>query len=435
MKKYKFLVVFTLVLIILISNLNVFAAYSPATPIQTDAVLLINTDTDFVVYEKNADKKLYPASLTKIMTAILAIEHYKGKDLNEIFVTAKQSAFDDLYGTGASNADIRRDETLSMKDALYALILQSACESANVISQNVSPDTKTFVAKMNARAKELGAKNTHFVNPHGLHNPDQVTTARDVAILTKYALTLPLFAEISNTFRYEMKPTNKHASPRLVVHTNLMLDKVRGGKYYYPYVKGIKTGTTEESGKNLVTTATKDGYNYLLVQIGSPIVFPNGVKIADNISFIEAKSIYDWAFKEFKVKNIATKENILSEVKVRLAWDTDHVKLVPKADVVALVPTSIDISTIKKEITAPKTIDAPVVKGAVLGQIKFTYNNEVIATSPLVASESINRNIFLLLGSIISAILPWILSIISIVIVLIVVYIFIAIRTNKKKKK
>lgn len=435
MKKFKYIISLAVVLSLLLSNSFAFAFYAPPTNPSSDAALLIDIDSGTVIYQKNADKKMFPASLTKIMTAIIALEYYKGKNLDDIILNVKSSALDDLFGTGATSADLKIGEDLTLKDALYSLLLQSACDSANVIAQSISGDIYSFVNKMNEKAKKIGAKNTHFVNAHGLHDDNQYTTAKDMAIITKYALTLPLFAEISSTPKYEMRVTNKHPAPRFAYHTNLMLDKLRGGKYYYPYIKGIKTGTTDNAGKNLVSMASKDGYNYLLVLMGAPYLTSTGEKLPDNLSFIDAKNIYSWAFSSLATKTIITKDQIITEVKVNYSWSTDHIILVPKNDVSTIVPSKLDIKTLKQElIGVPKSVDAPLNKNQVLGKVQYKLGNDIVATVDLVPNKAVEKSILLYTLHLAGEFLPFILVGLALLIGLIVVYVIAMIRINKKKR-
>ena len=162
--------------------------------LSSEAVLLMEASTGKVVYEKNGYEKKYPASTTKIMTAILAIEHC---NLNET-ATASEFAINSVP-SGYSTANIQIGETLSVKDLLYALMLQSANESAVILAEHVSGSQEAFANLMNEKAKELGCKNTHFINPNGIHNENHYTTAYDLALITQYAMKNQTFREIVKT--------------------------------------------------------------------------------------------------------------------------------------------------------------------------------------------------------------------------------------------
>ena len=203
-------------LIFLIPSLSVkAAAYEPDFEPVSQGVILVNLDTEAVVYEKNADLRLEPASTTKIMTYIIAAEHIS--DLEGTMITAKKEVLDRLDGTGSSTMGLQDDETLSAMDLLHGLMIRSGNDASLVLADYVcNGDINQFVEMMNQKAQELGCQDTHFTNPHGLHDENHYTTARDLYLITKYAMTLPNFMEISSKVSYVLPATNKQetaASP------------------------------------------------------------------------------------------------------------------------------------------------------------------------------------------------------------------------------
>lgn len=376
------------------TNNTVEAAYKLPFEPNSKAIYMVNTDTDTVVYEKNAHETIIPASLTKIMTAIIAIE--KVPDLEGTVVTAPAYLYDEFYGLNVSTADIRQGEQVRMIDLLYAMMLQSACEASSIIADYIGEGSiAQFVDMMNQKAKEIGAKNTVFKNPHGLYADGQVTTAYDLYLITKYALQLPIFEKIATTATYQMPATNKHSQPRYVIHTNLMLSKSRGGSYYYPYAKGIKTGSLPEVGKNLISMASKDGYNYLLITLGAPDKDENGKPLGKNGAFEDAINLYKWAFSSFKQQTIINEGEVIDEVKVALSSQQDYVSLLAKNEVTALLPKDVDVTAIQKITTLAQNVRAPIKKGDVLGKVDLKLNDEVIETVDLVAYQDLDRDIWL----------------------------------------
>ncbi|MFA5659370.1 MAG: serine hydrolase, partial [Oscillospiraceae bacterium] len=299
-------------------------SFVPPETVYSEAVYMVNLDiTDengygTVVFKQNENKLMSPASLTKIMTALLVLEHFEGNEqaLKSTYISAPSTAFDELYLQDASTADFRIGEEASYSDLLYGLMLQSACEAANIIAYNLGKDNSMadFVRQMNEKAEELGATNTHFTNPHGLYSESQRTSARDLAIITQYAINkYPILLEIASTQNYDLEATNKHSSTRTVVNTNYMMSPTNGGDlYYYPYVKGIKTGTLDEAGRCLITTAEKNGFTYLLVTLNAPLKDENGNKIFYN--FIDHKTLYEWAFSTLSYEKILTNGEEVAEV-------------------------------------------------------------------------------------------------------------------------
>ena len=169
MRKLTFIITLIFAIVTLTANVSA-VSFNPDFEVYSEAALLINLDTGEVIYEKNADKQLVPASLTKIMTAVLLIEKYEDNiaELSTTYVSGGAACFDELYMTGCSNADIRLGEKVSYKDLLYALMLRSACEAANIIAYNVAGSLEAFAEMMNIKAEELGCEDTHFTNSHGL---------------------------------------------------------------------------------------------------------------------------------------------------------------------------------------------------------------------------------------------------------------------------
>lgn len=389
-----------LVITIILTHINfiyptvVDASYKISFEINSQAAYMINLDTDTVLYEKNSTTQLYPASMTKVMTALVALENVS--DLENTIVTAPSYIFDEFVGYNVSTADIRHGEEVRMIDLLYALILPSACEAGSIIADYVGGGSiQTFVDMMNDKAIELGAYDTNFANAHGLFHPDQVSTCQDISLIAKAALEYPIFEKIASTSSYLMPVTNKHSEERYITHTNYMMSASRGGSYYYPDVSGIKTGSIDEIGKNLVSTASRNGYNYMLVTIGAPTKDENGVSYSSstNKAFEDAIALYDWAFASFETQVILKKGDILEEVAVTFGADQDFVTLIAARDVTALLPVNAEPSTILMEpIILADDVVAPIQQGAVLGKLELKIQNVPFAIVDLLAAETVYRN-------------------------------------------
>ncbi len=408
----------------------------PKFEIFSEAAYLVNNETGRVIYEKNADKMLSPASLVTIMTAIIAIENCS--DLEGTVVTAPTSIFDELYTLGAANVDIRHGEEVRMIDLLYAMILRSACEAASIIANYIgNGDNAAFVEMMNRKAQEIGAVHTRFANPHGLPDDNQYTTAKDMYLITKYAMEMdPIFMTIASTDSYTLPATNKHAAERTINHTNSMMSESRGGAQYSPYVRGIKTGASN-TGRNLVSTATKDAYSYTLVTLNAPRYYENGDEITDNQSFVDAKQLYIWAFDNYAIRTVMKTSTPQGEVKVELAKDKDAIPVYPAEDVTYLMHGDIDTSSIQRVPTLPESIDAPVAEGQILGTMEVKLDDVTIATVDLVAGETLERSSWLefLRGvkGFFSSV--WFKLAIVVVLLLIAAYIVFAILYNNRKRR
>ena len=233
--------------------------FKPDFTLNSKAAELVNLDTDTTVFSQNADQRMYPASTTKIMTFIIVMEHVKNVDKETATYSEKEKKMID--GTGSSNAGMKLGEKFSIHQLLYAMMVPSGNDAALMLADHIGGgDINKFVDMMNQKAKALGCTGTHFVNPNGLHDPNHYTTAHDLSLIAKYALTLNYFIEITNTTVYNLTPLNMPSTTRQLTTTNYMIDRgAQGGYYYNPYVKGIKTGHTDESGRCLVSTAVFGG--------------------------------------------------------------------------------------------------------------------------------------------------------------------------------
>lgn len=427
-----------LICIALTVSIQTAGAISYPNDVKTTSksIFLVNMDSDQVVFEKNADEKKYPASTTKIMTYIVAYEHID--DIDNTKIEIKQSVLDELEGTGSSLANVAEHvgEKMSAIDLLYSMMVPSGNDAAMVLADYVgNGNIDAFVDMMNEKAEELGCENTHFQNPDGLHNEDHYTTARDLYKISSYALTLPKFAEISNTDSYYCEGDTVP-----LITTNYLIDSYRGGEYYYMYAKGIKTGTTDQAGRCLVTTASADGYSYLLVLLDSP--YKEG-EYEEYGTFTDAADLFRWALTSLELQTIATSETPVCEQKVNLAWGKDKVLLVPQNNLSAIVPKEIDDENLIIETDVPENIDAPLDKDTVVGTetIYFkdskTGEKQVIATVNLVSSEKVDRSGILFVLNVIGTLFQsyWFLMVIAIIVLILLIYFIIAKIHNARSKK
>ncbi|MBQ2824584.1 MAG: D-alanyl-D-alanine carboxypeptidase [Oscillospiraceae bacterium] len=366
--------------------------FTPNFTVNSEVAVLINLDKDIVVYEKNPTKKVYPASLTKIMTAMVVLDNVK--DLDNTTFEAPLVVFDELYGMGASAVGYSRGEVATVTDLMYSMLIYSACESAGILAYNVGGESiPNFINMMNEKAAAIGCTGTNFVNPHGLHDPEQYTNARDMALIAKYAVeNYPKLVEIACTQKYVMKATNYQAEGwATIYHTNKMLST--GSDFYYQYARGLKTGTLDESGRNLCSMARKDGNNYLLVTMGAPMTDAEGNKA--NGQYEDHKNIYEWAFNNFSYEKIVSNTQEITEIPVLLGQDSDHVLLVPSEEFSTLWPSTLDTSNLKVEINTSDYTDengsvmAPVEKGQKLGTYTLSLSGEVLCTMDLIAKDSV----------------------------------------------
>lgn len=427
--------IFALCMIVTSSALSASAvSYSNDVKTVSDSILLVNMDSDQVVYEKDPDSRRYPASTTKIMTYIIAVENID--DIENTRVPIKQSVLDVLKGTGSSLAYLEDHvgETMSVIDLLYSMMVPSGNDAAMVLADYIgNGSVESFVSLMNKKAKELGCKNTHFMNPDGLHNKDHYTTARDLYIITKYALTLPKFSEITNTTTYFCEGDDYP-----LITTNYLIDPNRGGDYYYLYAKGIKTGTTDEAGRCLVTTASADGYSYMAILLHAP--YKEG-EDEDYGTMTDAADLFRWALTKLEIDTVATTQTPVCEEKVNLAWGKDSVLLVPETNLSVIIPKDYKDEDIIIETDVPDSVDAPLSTDKVVGKAVIYYKNgdsqkQKLAQVNLVSSEKVDRSGFLYMLNVISTVLRsyWFIAVIVIILLILLIY-FILSKINSKRRR
>ena len=391
--------------------------------------MLINLDDDSypVVAQKNIDERLYPASLTKIVTAMVTLENVK-----DVSVKTKmsQAAYDASVGTGAQVAGITVGEELSVDTLLYLTMVHSACDACEVLAEFVGGTKENFVKMMNDWVKKVGCNDTNFTNPSGLHDDNHYTTARDMSKITLAALKNANFVKYSTTTEYEYKGYT-------LPHTNLMLHPGYV-TYYYEYAQGIKTGSTEKAEYNVIVKASKDGYNYLAIVMKSPQQKIKNQSYLTKCSFVDAKSLFEWAFDSLKYTTIVAKDEVIGEVSVENGKDADTVALVAANDTNVIVPVGLDKSAVIIEIQEkPSSLQAPVTKGQKVCSANIIYGDEVIASVPLVAAKTVELSTFLKVINAIKAFFG--LTVVKVILVIaflaIVLYVYIFFKSLNKKKK
>ena len=436
MKFNKKIILFLLCILLILNPFAFSFALTPYNidlPISSEAVYFVNRDTKTVVYDKNRDLKMPAASLVKMMTVILVLESRPEENVESLLnerLVAKQYIFDRLYKKNASVANIKLEEVISVKDALYATMLSSASDAAMMLADFASGgEIDTFVEKMNQKAQEIGMENTHIVDPDGLDEKNE-SCAHDIYLLTEYCLKNPVFEEIATSGSYMMAPTNKHPEQRKIQHTNRMMNKHLGGQYFDERIRGIKTASFDGK-KSLVSLAKDDEYEYILVTLGAP---PGET----NNAYKDASNLYKWAFKHLKFVTVGAPgtKTIPNNIKVKMGKDTDSVILTPKEQIVDLLPKYINPSTIFWDTSKlPTEINAPIAKGQVIGQVDLKLSDQIIKTVDVVAATDIELNILGLFTNIVrDVILSWWFISLVIISTFIIVYRKITKRISEKNK-
>lgn len=389
----------------------------------SDEVYLENLNAGAVVYEKNSNKRSYPASTTKIMTFIITAENVS--DLENTSVTIKQDIISglDLEST-VMGLSSHIGEKVSVKDLLYGLMLPSGNDAALVLADYVGGGISGFVEKMNAKAAELGCKNTHFANPHGLYDTNHYSTAHDMALIAKHAMKIKGFMDICNTVYYTPDGF------KTLHNTNYMLDsEAEGGQYYYQYTKGIKTGYLDEAGKCLVTSSDKNGDKYLCVCLGAAFSYAENV----NYAMKDSAKLYDWAYKNLGVQTIYGTADSLASVDVKYVRNGKTLEAVPEKEISAFLPNNYDKKKLKVEINCLEQVDAPVTQGDVLGTVSVKYEDLDLGLTNLVAAEDVERDISPLEVFVTEHM--QLIIIVSAVLVLIIVLLIVLISVRRKARR
>lgn len=429
MLKKLFSIIFTVILVFSVISTSLTASAYEVTglDITAKAGMLVSMDTDEILYSNNIDKKMYPASLTKIMTVTLMLESDKYNPESKIAMTKEVQNL--ISGTGSAVSNFQIGEEITQLDLVYTVLMSSFGDCAYLAAIYYGGSVEGFVAMMNEKAVELGLTGTHYSNPVGLHEEDNYTTARDVYTLMSYALKNETFKEVCGTSRYTIEATNM-SGKRTLSTTNFLLDNTTN--YYYQYAKGGKTGYTDEAGRCLASFASYNGYNYMCVLMNCP---PNADK---RYEFTESAELYRWAFNNFSFKEVANSTDPVCEMPVELSLDTDFVSLYFEKPFVTVLPNEADDSTIVvKTKLKSESVEAPVKKGDVMGTADIIYAEQVIGTVNLVAGDSIKESKLLVALKYVKSFFGSIYMkvVYALIVIAIVIFILMIIRLNMARIK
>jgi len=367
------------------------AVLPPDPNILAQGALLVDLKTGKMVYGKNEHEELFPASLTKVMTALLTLEAIDtGRLTFEKEITAG-SVVNSLPADG-STVGLKEGEVMTVRNLLNCLLIPSANEAACVLAVAVSGSVDAFVDAMNKKADELGCRNTHFVNPHGLHDPGHYTSPWDMYLITKAAMKYPTFMVICDTDRVVVPATNM-SKERALLNTNYLICNRRIPDYKNPEVHGVKTGSTSQSGHCLVATAQRNNKHFLSVIMGAERVQEGKRTIIR--SFSETTRLFNWGFDNFRYMTLLDEGEAIDEIPVALSR-TDHVTAVSGGELEALVPAGLKKDFTERSIQlAADSIEAPVEEGQKLGTVTVSYNGVEYGSVDLISSHAAELSKFL----------------------------------------
>ena len=392
MKINKKIIYFCTIFLMLLSNI----CFAVEPTINSGSAILVEETTGKILYEKNAYEKMYPASTTKVLTAILVLENCKLDDMATVSHNAVYS-LPQAYVT----ANLREGEQISINDLMYALMLKSANDSAIVLAEHVGGSVEGFSEMMNKKAQEIGCKNTHFVNPNGMHDDNHYSTAYDLYLMAKYAMQNETFRKYVTTTTYTLPTTNKYTNTdRICVNTNDFLKK--SSKYYNENIIGIKTGTTTEAKNCLISAIKNDETTLYSVTLHSD---------TNSERYTETQKLFDYGYDNFDFKNIVEEKKVIKNIEVENGnKDTKNLDLYAKGTITDYIKTEINLSEITPTIELNEPIRAPIQTGDVLGKVTYSIDGTNYSTD-LIASHDVVKKINIVsIAIIISGILIFILG-------------------------
>ncbi len=372
-KRAKLLLAF---LIIFISLQSFIFAKEP--DISSEAGLLVEVSTGKVLYEKNSTKVLYPASTTKILTAIVVLENCELSDI----ATVSESAISNIP-SGYVTCNLQVGEELSINDLLHALLIPSANDAAFVLAEHVGGSVSGFSDMMNEKAKEIGCKNTHFVNPNGIHDDNHYSTAYDLYLMGKYAMQNETFRRIVSKTEYTLPATNKYPNNDRVLHTSNALIDGKNKNYYYEPAIGIKTGHTSQAGNCLVSESSKNDIELISVIL-------NGGTTSNGLDsrFADTKTLFEYGYENYSFDDIVKKGETITTIEIKNGTkDTKNLNLIAEENKTVFHNKNIDLSNITPEITLEENIFAPITTGTVLGIAKYNVDGLEYETNLLASSD------------------------------------------------
>ena len=340
------------------------------------------------MYEKNSETPLSAASLTKLMTTLLLLENYQDQ-LDSISLTAPSYVYDLIWeqSTNASSADIRRGETQSLRNLLYAMLLPSGNEAAYIVADYMGGGSiDNFVAMMNDEAKAVGCTGTTFVDPCGL-NPNNITTARDAYLILRALTAYDVFSTVVGTPSYDMGTNDRYTTPgTYIIQTTDKL--ITNSSYHRDYTKGGKTGSLGE-WQNFAGWHSQDGESYISILLNVPYdADPEGMRPA----LVETATIMDWVFDTYTIAPALDTTQPITEVRVAYSTQADTIMLYPADNMMTLLPREGGAALTEQVFNVPDQLPAPIKQGDIVGTVTLTIEGETIGTADLIAGSDVSRN-------------------------------------------
>lgn len=342
-----------------------------------ESAILMDATTGKILYEKNSRTKQYPASITKLMTILLALEHGSLEDE----ITFSHDAVFSIE-PGSAHIAIQEGEILTLEQVLYGIMLRSANECANAAAEYVDGSMEKFAEHMTARAKELGCKNTNFVNANGLFDENHYTTAYDMALIAQELLKNETYRSMMSNTYYLIPPTNKQPEERPLHGQHQMLNE--NSLYYYEPAEGGKTGYTVEAQNTLVTYAKQGDTELIAV-----VLKCNGAQ-----HYVDTKTLFEYGFANYQTVKAFSAADLTQNVAITETYKDktttlDTIAVAPASDVYVTIPKNATIENISKAVDCPESASVPVAVGDKLGTVVLSLNGEALATVDLTAQKEV----------------------------------------------
>ncbi len=369
-------------LLILLQNAVVYA--DEDLDVDAKAALIVERNTGRIIYEKNSTEENYPASVTKILTAIIVIERCNLDSVATVSETALENIPD-----GYVTAPLSVGEEIKIRDLLYALMLKSANDAAYVLAEHVGGSIDGFSEIMNEKAKEIGCTKSHFINPNGIHDGKHYTSAYDMFLISNYAMSNEEFVKIVSTYEYTLPATNKYENEdRVMKNTNSFVNP--NSSYYNKNVRGIKTGTTTQAGNCLVADVARDGLEFITVVLGAEDA---------NAKFAETEKMIDYSYDNYTLTKVHDKGAIIETIEIDNATDeTKSLNLLISDEIIVMNNKKITVDKIIPEIKLNEEIKAPIVSGQELGTIKYKVDDIEYSAKLLAANDVEKKTYYVQIG-------------------------------------
>ncbi len=377
-------IIVLLTLIIALNSLIINANAKNTPKLTAEASLLIDTTTGKYLYKDNIDQKIAPGGFTKIMTAIVAIECMVDKSETVVANGNTLAQYDYSFG----HMGILADEMLTLDNLINGMLIYDAGDAAEVIAAYSMDSRDEFIKEMNNKAVKIGALNTKFTNPSGFPDKKQYSTVEDIYKITKYAMELDYFSEVVKKYRYEMEATNKYTQKRYLDNKNKFLSTTTTDKYYTSRAKGIKTSYIDDSNCGVILQYETEKMKLMSIVAGSPY---DGTT---NHAYEDTRKLIDYGLNYYTSVKVISEGDIMAEVELDNAKDTDRILLEANEDIYVNLPKDYDEEKLETKVVLEDNIKAPITKGKVLGSVTVIYNGEEYISASLTSPQEIKANNF-----------------------------------------